>query len=445
MQADAGRTVQVDARIYRPAGAARAPQSAHAGVPRVRAAAVSHAYLYDPSSWSMTRARLLQRSRALIIGAAVLALAVLGGVLIALLGSGGPARPSPRHIQIPLHQLGTCHSGLQCSNSDAPRFFSPSSVWNAPLPADAPFDPNSSAVVANLLHQEVTESLGIATTSYGVPIYTVSENQPLVHITLDQGPAQADLQNAFDAVPLPANAKPAAGTDGNLAVYQPSTNTMWEFWRLSKQADGWHAQWGGRMPNVSNNPGYYQNVVSPSGTVLERASWGTTAASFPLVAGVMTIAELRSGVIPHALGLAITNTCGGVWAWPAQRTDGVTPEPCVPEGAHFRLDPNLNLASLHLGHFALMMAQAAQTYGIIINNRSDGFTFRGEDPTQYEAEYGYNPYNGPDGQLGSPGALFDQWPSQILEQFPWSHLELLQMDLRTQPNTTPVTEASASG
>ena len=324
--------------------------------------------------------------------------------------------------------------------TSADPLFSPSSVWNAPLPADAPFDPNSSAVVANLLHQEVTESLGIATTSYGVPIYTVSENQPLVHITLDQGPAQADLQDAFDAVPLPANAKPAAGTDGNLAVYQPSTNTMWEFWRLSKQADGWHAQWGGRMPNVSNNPGYYQNVVSPSGTVLERASWGTTAASFPLVAGVMTIAELRSGVIPHALGLAITNTCGGVWAWPAQRTDGVTPEPCVPEGAHFRLDPNLNLASLHLGHFALMMAQAAQTYGIIINNRSDGFTFRGEDPTQYEAEYGYNPYNGPDGQLGSPGALFDQWPSQILEQFPWSHLELLQMDLQSQADTTPVVE-----
>ena len=348
-------------------------------------------------------------------------------------------------MQAPLHHLGTCRSGLQCSKSEVARFFSPSSVWNAPLAADAPLDANSSAVVANLLHQEATESLGIATTSYGVPIYTVSANQPPVHITLDQGPAQADLQDAFDAVPLPANAKPAAGTDGNLAVYQPSTNTMWEFWRLSKQADGWHAQWGGRMPNVSNNPGYYQNVVSPSGTVLERASWGTTAASFPLVAGVMTIAELQSGVIPHALGLAITNTCGGVWAWPAQRTDGVSPEPCVPEGAHFRLDPKLNLASLHLGHFALMMAQAAQTYGIIINNRSDGFTFRGEDPTQYEAEHGYNPYGGPDGQPGSPGALFDQWPSQILEQFPWNHLELLKMDLRAQPNTTAVTEASASG
>ena len=53
--------------------------------------------------------------------------------------------------------------------TSADPLFSPSSVWNAPLPADAPFDPNSSAVVANLLHQEVTESLGIATTSYGVP------------------------------------------------------------------------------------------------------------------------------------------------------------------------------------------------------------------------------------------------------------------------------------
>ncbi len=388
----------------------------------------------------MTRARLLPRSRALTIGAAILALAVLGGVLIAILGRGGPARPRPRHVKIPLHHLGRCPSGFRCSQSEVPRFFSRSSVWNAPVPADAPLDPNSSAVVANLLQQEATESLGIATGSYGVPIYTVGANQPLVHVTLDQGPAQADLQDAFDAVPLPPNAKPAAGTDANLAVYQPSTDTMWEFWRLSHEANGWHAQWGGRMPNVSTDPGYYRNVFDPEGNVLERPWWGTTAASFPLVAGAMTIAELQSGVIPHALGLAITNTCGGVWAWPAQRTDGVSPEPCVPEGAQFRLDPNLNLASLHLGHFALMMAQAAQKYGIIINNRSDGFTFRGEDPTQYEAKHGYNPYKGPDNQPGSPGALFDQWPSQILKQFPWSHLQLLPMNLQTKTDTTPVRE-----
>ena len=57
----------------------------------------------------------------------------------------------------------------------------------------------------------------------------------MVHVTLDQGPSQVDLQNAFNAVPIP-RVPGRAGTDGNLAVYQPSTDTMWEFWRLSMQA-----------------------------------------------------------------------------------------------------------------------------------------------------------------------------------------------------------------
>jgi hypothetical protein len=156
----------------------------------------------------------------------------------------------------------------------------------------------------------------------------------------------------------------------------------------------------------------------------------------------MTIKELQSGTIPHALSLAITSTCGGLFAAPAQRTDGFDASPdCVPEGAHFRLDPHLDLASLGLPHFVYMMAVAAQKYGIIINNRSDGFTFRGEDPLQYEQAHGYDPYFGPQHEPGTPGALFSGWPADMLRLFPWSHLELLKMDLRARPDTTPIVEA----
>jgi hypothetical protein len=328
---------------------------------------------------------------------------------------------------------------LQTSGSS--RFFAPDSIWNQAVPADAPLDPNSAAIVGNLLQQEQTESVGVASTSYGVPIYTVGADQPLVNVTLLQGPAQADLQAAFDGVPLPANSLPAAGTDANLAIYQPSTDTMWEFWRLSRGSTGWQAAWGGRLVHVSSNPGYYQNLFAPSGNVLERPWWGAPATSFPVVAGVMTISELESGQINHSLALAITHTAAGVWAWPAQRTDGdLTTPNVVPEGAHFRLDPNLDLAALHLPHFVYMMAVAAQKYGIIINNRSSGFTFRAEDPTQFIQTYGYNPYMGPEQQPGTVGALYDEWPSQFLRQFPWSHLKLLKMTPETATDMTRVVE-----
>ena len=319
-------------------------------------------------------------------------------------------------------------------------FFAPTSIWNAPVPANAPLDPNSGAVVNSLLAQITPTNLGIGTTNGGVPIYTVGPDQPGVHVTLNQGPGQTNLHRAFDAVPIPAGAQPDPGSDENLAVYRPSTNEMWEFWKLTHTSTGWSADWGGRMANVSGNPGYYQNMVSPQGRVLERWNWGTTAASFPLVAGVMRISELEAGVIPHALALAITHTCANVWASPAQRTDGDSTEAhCVPEGAHLRLDPSLNLALLHLPHFTMMMAKAAQRYGIIINNSSEGFTFRAENPTQYIQQYGYNPYLGSQNQPGRPRALLDEWPSELLRSFPWSHLQLLQMSLRDQPNTSTVT------
>ncbi|HEX5192357.1 MAG TPA: hypothetical protein VFW09_06095 [Solirubrobacteraceae bacterium] len=323
------------------------------------------------------------------------------------------------------------------------RFFGSSSVWNRRVPAHAPLDHNSRAVVGNLLAQEASEPVGIS--SYAVPIYWVGASAPTVSVTLNASSRQSTLSQAFKAVPLPGDAVPAKVSDGTLAVYQPSTDTMWEFWRLSKGPGGWQAAFGGRMVHVSTDPGYYRNVFSPGGSVLERSWWGAPASSLALVGGVMTIAQLESGQINHALCLAVGNTRAGAWSWPAQRSDGTLNSPnAVPEGAHFRLDPNLNLKSLHLPHFVYMMAVAAQKYGIIINNRSGGVSFRAEDPTQFEAAHGYNPYFGPHNRPGSRGALFDQWPSQMMRLFPWRHLQLLKMQLHSHPATNRVVESPPS-
>ena len=40
----------------------------------------------------------------------------------------------------------------------------------------------------------------------------------------------------------------------------------------------------------------------------------------------------------------------------------------LPEGAHLRLNPNLNLAALHLPRLTLMIAEAAQRYGIFVRD-----------------------------------------------------------------------------
>ena len=160
-------------------------------------------------------------------------------------------------------------------------------------------------------------------------------------------------------MPLPSNAKPAVGTDGHLIVHQPSTDTMWEFWRAVKKADGWHAAWGGRMKDVSTNPGFYTN---PS-------NWGSTATSLPMLGGLIRLDELQAGRIDHALALAIPEIKKDFYSWPAQRSDGsLDSANAIPEGTRFRLDPSLDLNSLQMAPVVRMIAQAAQDYGIVLRD-----------------------------------------------------------------------------
>ncbi len=103
------------------------------------------------------------------------------------------------------------------------------------------------------------------------------------------------------------------------------------------------------------------------------------------------------------------------WVWPAQRTDGdvfTKGVPGIPEGTRFRLDPHLNIASLHLPPLVRMIARAAQRYGIIVRDKSGAVSFYGQDPTQG------------DENLWTP-ALEGQYPNNLLRTFPWSHLQAL--------------------
>jgi len=282
------------------------------------------------------------------------------------------------------------------------RPFAPDSFWNAPLA------PASNALVGELRRQLDLGAPWINTTQYSVPVYRVPADQPTVRVTLDI-PYQP-LQQAWEAVPVPADARAAGGTDHAMVIWQPSTDTLWEFWLMQRSDGAWHARWGGRMTGVSSSPGHY--------TGAER-NWGVSATSLPLLGGLITLDDVRSGHIDHALGLAIPEARRNWWTWPAQRTDGKKDDPgAIPEGARFRLDPALDLNRLHLYPLVRMMAEAAQRYGIVVRDQSGVVAFAGEDPTPT----GSNPWAGPGGWFSG------QYPSTLVQQFPWAHLQALRTD-----------------
>lgn len=351
------------------------------------------------------------------------ALALVLVCVCALAGCGADASRPVGLSLAGMPQKGRSAGGAPTSSPIAPfRFFSPTSFWNEELPADAPLDPASDEVVGAfdaLVATELETNHGpwIDTTSYSVPIYTVSADQPTIRVTLDADvPA---LQRAWDAVPLPPDAQPAVGTDKDLVVWQPSTDRLWEFWRPVHEAGGWRASWGGAMKNVSTNPG----VFGPEAWPGAMKWWGLSASSLSLVGGLISFEDVERGQINHALEMAIPNVRAGVYASPAQRSDGKTADSLsLPEGAHLRLNPNLNLAALHLPRVTLMIAEAAQRYGIFVTDGAGNVTFYAQDPIPTGTE----PYTGPNGYFE------DKNPNQLLASFPWNELQLLKMQLHSK-------------
>ena len=332
----------------------------------------------------------------------------------AVAGCGGVIPQRPLAVD---RSAGIVADGAVAPTRKAPfRFFSPTSFWNAPLPAGAPLDPSSAALVgafdAKVVAEESEGGPNINTNRWSVPVYTVSADQPTVRVKLVNGvPA---LQAAWRAVPIPSDAQPAAGTDKHLVVWQPSRNRLWEFWKLEHAAGGWQAGWGGAMQHVSSNQGVYGPGAWPGAD----PQWGGSASSLSLVGGLITLEDLEDGEINHALALVIPNVRAGVYALPAHRSDGLSTDPLsLPEGAHLRLDPNLDLAALHLPRFTLMLAEAAQRYGIIVRSQGANVAFYSQDPTPTGTE----PYTGPNGYFDG------QRPNTLLASFPWSHLQLLKM------------------
>ena len=207
------------------------------------------------------------------------------------------------------------------TTSQAPVYF-PSSFFVQPLPANAPLDPQS----AEMVQQLTNEAFGVAPTEsydcrqsistpwnqwnaaeeaychqvsgrasfsdndYSPTVYTVPAGQPTVTVQI---PNNVNLQAAMQAVPIPPGAFPAPGTDGQMIIYQPSSDTTWQLWRAYQANGQWYRVRADGYSMLSTDPGYYQNVLNtnnscstnPQVKYCEQAGWGGSAAGIPLLPG----------------------------------------------------------------------------------------------------------------------------------------------------------------
>lgn len=296
--------------------------------------------------------------------------------------------------------------------SYALRLFSTQSFFNQPPAASAPQASDSAQLVA-AFNRQVQEYYGhvvINTTEWSAPVYTVGANAPTTAVVVQNGtcPRGEDAFQPFaqdmSAVPIPAGAQAAKGTDEDMIVWQPSSGHEWELWRAQQEGGRWTACWGGE----------FQDAYTSEGVLPEPL--GVSAAGLSILAGQIHLEELQQGTITHALEVTMPDTEASTFVWPANRTDGTSDDAnSIPEGTRFRLKPSVNLSSLHLSSAALVIATAIQRYGMIVGDTAGAVALEAQDPNPLMREGKSNPYE----------TLLGGGPDEVLNAVPWSDLEVI--------------------
>jgi hypothetical protein len=239
----------------------------------------------------------------------------------------------------------------------------------------------------------------VSSIEFAVPIYTADKWTPRYTIPClitEWGPCPFDGHR----VPVPDGAWPQYGSDGAMVVIDPDSRNIYEFWRAQYKKGSWTTQFA-------------------AVTDLDGSGWGgATGSGASRLAGVVRVAEIKQGWIPHALAMGSDNVCAKVFRPPALKTDGQSTKPdCLPEGARLQLDPELDIDSLGLTPAEHMVAQALQQYGayiIDVGGAPLGISFERDNAAAA-------------GTVGSTySAAGIEWDYDGMTNIPWKRLRVLK-------------------
>jgi hypothetical protein len=300
--------------------------------------------------------------------------------------------------------------------------FAQSGPWNTRLPRRVPLDPDSATIVENIRLDKANNwgTWAVNTDEYSTPVYRVDRFTPTQRWNfsdcLDLPDLAPVIADSLAAVPTPPGMIVSMGTDAAVTIYQPATDTYWDFWRAAQDAAGqWSACWGGKIEHYSRNPGIFTNPL------------GATATGLPMGAFTIRIDELRRGHIDHAVNIATVRTRAGCDSWPATRNDGNTEgDDIACEGQRFRLDPAFDIGTIQ-SPAARTIARAMQEYGLIMTDKAGALVTYAEDPRlEMAANGGVNPYL----ELMDPDDVIPDGDEKylILGDIPVDRLQALPLD-----------------
>jgi hypothetical protein len=225
---------------------------------------------------------------------------------------------------------------------------------------------------------------------YGIPYNVVPASQANVAVTFNQyasesdpGPAGWTMSPGSDgstgatAYPIPDGAKiegdPGTGQtpgDDHLLVLQQGATcgapcTLWETWAT---VGGSSAPWtaaNGAMWDLGSN-------------ALRPLGWTSAdAAGLSVFAGLLRIAEVKAGVVTHAIRVTFNKTQAG-YVYPATHYAGSSKlgSSDPPMGLHLRMKSSVDTSKFSMP--GQIVAKAMMTYGLIIADIGSDWYFQGD-------------------------------------------------------------------
>jgi hypothetical protein len=307
----------------------------------------------------------------------------------------------------------------------------------------APAAHADTGAVAALNAQVAARGVWGNTSSFTPTVFSVgSSTANLCVQKVGQAQNFAPLAAKWLSVPFPCYHQPSAGSDEEEVLLTP-TDT-YEFWGMEYNRIGfpwiWSARWGGHEANAD----FTQYVGGIRAWPATEARYGTQASGIAFVPGIITVADLRSGVINHAVEISAAWACHAK-RFPATGTDGSDTANCLQYGTLFTLPDTFDCSSLNR-YVGTLVCRAAQKFGLIVTDQShDKVAFRFENYKRKWASWSpdgsvVNPYTdlnqkargldffGCDGfQNGvakAPGQEADCYPAEygVFYHFPWDQL-----------------------
>jgi hypothetical protein len=311
------------------------------------------------------RRKLVKKRRTQVFGFVA---ALAGATSLLAVAQAPPAAPSGLRI------LTAIPPGTPPAPSTGTRLYAADSVWNTPIPANPEIDANSAVMARAVADAARTGGLPITVKEWSWPLYFADAATPRYTIGLTAWWAPAKF---MIGVPIPSHAQPDPAGDGQMAIVDLASRCEYDFFQgVKDQSGNWTASWA--------------NATSIDGTGwFPPGGYSATGAGRAGAAGLMRPEEFQAGVILHALHFAFPLTKAGGPVLPAGESDGQsTAVGAIPEGARLQLDPSVDLSTLGLNSYEMIVGRALQQYGMFLTTTNySGVSFAAQNPISTSVGY----------------------------------------------------------